>query len=335
VKRWILAIFLVVILLTGCSQTTEDGGPLTEDGQPSTAYSPSPTPSSVEGSTVESSTPTLAPSATSTPVPCDPLTADYCISAGHFLLQRPISPADNDRADASYRYGYTQGGAREPHHGVEFPNAEGTPVLAAAAGTVVFAGDDAATLVGPLTGFYGKVVVIEHHLPGIPETVYTLYGHLSRIDVSPGQMVAAGETIGAVGLTGIAVGSHLHFEVRLGTNDYRSTRNPELWLAPRSTADGPLGVLALRIIDAYGDLLSVFPVVQYYPDPTGSPAWEMQIEPYAHETLNSDDALGENFVMGDLPAGWYRITFVQMGGLYERWIEIQPGKLTLAVFQAP
>jgi hypothetical protein len=279
-------------------------------------------------------TATFLPTVSPTPAPCDPLAEEYCSVAGHFVLQRPIVQPGDDRVDASYRYGYTQYSAREPHHGVEFPNPEGTPVLAAASGTVVFAGNDATALVGPLTGFYGNVIVLEHTLPGIEETVYTLYAHLSRIDVLPEQTVASGETIGAVGLTGIATGSHLHFEVRLGTNDYRSTRNPELWLAPRLGSGGqPLGVLAMRVVNGYGELLPVFPVVQYYPDPAGSPAWEMALEPYPHETLNSDDALGENFVLGELPPGQYRITFIQLGGLYERWVEVEAGKLTVAVFQ--
>ena len=333
-KRWILAGFLVVILLTGCSNgTTDDRRPTTEVGPRTTDDGPSPTLTVTLPPTPAA---TFLPTVSPTPIPCDPLAAEYCIVPGHFLLQRPIAAPGNDSVDASYRYGYTQGGMREPHHGVEFPNPEGTPVLAAAAGTVIFAGTDAAALVGPLTGFYGNVIVLEHALPGVEETVYTLYAHLSRIDVLPEQTVAAGETIGAVGLTGIAVGSHLHFEVRLGTNDYRSTRNPELWLAPRRGATGqPLGVLALRVANEYGELLPVFPVVQYYPDPNGSPAWERSLEPYPRETTNSDDAWGENFVLGELPAGWYRVTFVQMGGLYERWVEVQAVRLTVVVFEVP
>jgi murein DD-endopeptidase MepM/ murein hydrolase activator NlpD len=255
VKRWILAGFLVIILLTGCYGRASGEGRVTEVGSQSTGegWLATETPTLTA---ILPPTPTVTdpPTATPTPIPCDPLVEEYCIVAGHFVLQRPIAPPGNDRVDASYRYGYTQYSAREPHHGVEFPNPEGTPVLAAASGRAVFAGDDAATLVGPLTGFYGNVIVLEHHLPGVTQTVYTLYAHLSQINVVPEQTVAAGETIGAVGLTGIAVGSHLHFEVRLGTNDYRSTRNPELWLAPRlGSAGQPLGVLAMRVVNGYGE----------------------------------------------------------------------------------
>ncbi len=61
---------------------------------------------------------------------------------------------------ATYRFGSTQEGQREPHHGVEMPAAAGTPVYAPAAGQVVFAGDDRNDHLGPYAGFYGNVVVI-------------------------------------------------------------------------------------------------------------------------------------------------------------------------------
>lgn len=325
-RRWILTVLLAIVLMTGCGAHSGDSQ------APPAVVSPTPRPSPTDREPTAVPSPT--PTATVAPPPCDPRAADFCIVAGHFVLQRPITPPGNDWVDASYRYGYTQDETREPHHGVEFPNPQGTPVLAAADGTVVFAGSDAAALVGPLTGFYGNVIVLEHHLPEIEETVFTLYAHLSRIDVSLGQTVAAGERIGAVGLTGIAVGSHLHFEVRLGSNDYRSTRNPELWLLPRLDETGqPYGTLALRVADGYGHTLSVFPVLQYFPERSGAPTWEVRLEPYPHETLNADDVWGENFALGSLAPGWYRISFIQMGGLYERWVEIQPGKLTVAVFE--
>ncbi|MEZ0396115.1 MAG: M23 family metallopeptidase [Anaerolineales bacterium] len=324
-KRLLLALAWLAALLTGCSPTTADGGVSSQAGQPSAAARPSP-----------SATATAAPTATPSPPPCNPQTADFCIVDGHFVLQRPIPPDGNDWVDPSYRYGYTQNERREPHHGVEFVNPQGTPVLAAAEGTVIFAGDDSATLLGPLTGYYGNVIVLEHHLPQVEAPLFTLYAHLSRLDVLPGQTVAAGQTIGAVGMTGIAIGSHLHFEVRLGRNDYRSTRNPELWLVPRLDEDGqPYGALALRVADGYGQPLPVFPALQYFPARDGPPTWELQLEPYPRETLNADDLWGENFALGSLTPGWYRISFIQMGRLYERWIEIRPGKLTVVRFEIP
>ena len=51
--------------------------------------------------------------------------------------------------------------------------------------------------------------------------VYLLYGHLSQVSVATGQRVAPGDLVGAVGMTGIAIGPHLHVEMRLGANTSR------------------------------------------------------------------------------------------------------------------
>lgn len=92
-------------------------------------------------------------------------------------------------------------GIVRPHHGVDIAAAWGTPVLAAAAGTVVYAG---------WFGGYGKLVVVDHG-----GGLATLYGHLSSIRVSVGQTVGPGEVLGNVGSTGYSTGPHLHFEVRV------------------------------------------------------------------------------------------------------------------------
>jgi murein DD-endopeptidase MepM/ murein hydrolase activator NlpD len=89
-----------------------------------------------------------------------------------------------------------------PHLGVDYAAPTGTPVHAAASGTVVTAG---------WLGGYGKTVRIRH-----ANGFQTLYGHLSRIDVRRGQRVSQGTRIGAVGQTGLATGPHL---------DYRMQRN--------------------------------------------------------------------------------------------------------------
>ena len=64
-----------------------------------------------------------------------------CILDGHFLLQNPIPADANQSVTGNYRFGSTLEGEREIHHGVEFSNPSGTPVLAAADGVVVFAGE--------------------------------------------------------------------------------------------------------------------------------------------------------------------------------------------------
>jgi peptidoglycan hydrolase-like protein with peptidoglycan-binding domain len=87
------------------------------------------------------------------------------------------------------------------HEGIDVPAATGTPVAAAAAGRVSFA--------GRFDG-YGLLVVVAH-----AEGVRTLYAHLSGTGVHLRQRVRAGERIGRVGATGNASGPHLHFEVRV------------------------------------------------------------------------------------------------------------------------
>jgi murein DD-endopeptidase MepM/ murein hydrolase activator NlpD len=211
------------------------------------------------------------------PTECSP---DLCAYSGQYFLDRPIAQPGNDVVDGTYPFGSTQSGKRDPHHGVEFLNGSGTPVLAAADGVVVVAGDDREptsahgvwpiTFYGPYSYFYGNLVVIQHQTPPglllpfseLPQLIYTLYGHLSQISVQVGQQVVAGQEIGKVGMTGIAEGSHLHFEVRLGENTYKASRNPELWLKPHTDKQGRLkGGIAGRVIDSYNVNLELSSIV--------------------------------------------------------------------------
>ncbi|MBU4225923.1 MAG: peptidoglycan DD-metalloendopeptidase family protein [Chloroflexi bacterium] len=267
---------------------------------------------------------------------CDP-TITYCIESGHFLLERPSALPATMTIDPSYPYGSTQNGTRQPHHGVEFYNASGTPVLAAADGVVIVAGDDkGGPPYSPSPNFYGNLIVLEHHLPGINQPVYTLYGHLSKIEAQTGQNVRAGEKIGEVGAIGAAIGSHLHFEVRLGENNYDSTRNPVLWLKPLRGENGnPDGLIAGRFMDEQGNPLYYSNLnVQYFPEVGGPQAAAYAVETYAPEKhpVRGDDRWHENFSLGTLPTGHYRISYIWAGVLYERWVEVQPGKLTIVTF---
>lgn len=87
------------------------------------------------------------------------------------------------------------------HQGIDFGASVGSPILAAAAGRVDFAG---------WHGGHGNYVHVAHN-----PHLATAYGHMSRILVHPGQMVAQGQTIGLVGSTGLSTGPHLHFETWL------------------------------------------------------------------------------------------------------------------------
>lgn len=87
------------------------------------------------------------------------------------------------------------------HAGIDLPAQKGTPVVAAASGTIDFAGRN--------DGF-GRLVAVAHG-----DGLRTLYAHLARVDVRQGQRVGVGEQIGRVGSTGNATGPHLHFEVHV------------------------------------------------------------------------------------------------------------------------
>jgi murein DD-endopeptidase MepM/ murein hydrolase activator NlpD len=90
-------------------------------------------------------------------------------------------------------------GYRRMHTGIDFGAAYGTPIVASGPGTVASAGWD---------GGYGKAVRLSHG-----GGLTTLYGHMSRLAVAPGQQVAAGQVIGYVGSTGLSTGPHLHYEL--------------------------------------------------------------------------------------------------------------------------
>lgn len=107
-----------------------------------------------------------------------------------------------ERVRVTSFYGAARKNLEGGHHGIDFAARTGTPVLAAAAGTVV--ASTAQYEGGPQ---YGDVVLIEH-----AGGVRSLYAHLSARSVKPGQVVRAGETIGLVGETGKATGPHLHLE---------------------------------------------------------------------------------------------------------------------------
>jgi murein DD-endopeptidase MepM/ murein hydrolase activator NlpD len=102
------------------------------------------------------------------------------------------------------------------HSGIDFKGAIGSPIFAAAEGRVTFAGRK---------GGYGNTVEVTH-----ANGMLTRYAHLSRIDVRPGQPVAAGATLGGLGSTGRSTGPHLHFEVRV--NDRAVNPRPFLETAP-------------------------------------------------------------------------------------------------------
>ncbi|QXE00939.1 murein hydrolase activator EnvC [Terribacillus sp. DMT04] len=90
------------------------------------------------------------------------------------------------------------------HYGVDIANAIGTPVHAAASGRVSYSGE--------MNG-YGNVIIVEHSING--RAYGTLYGHLSKREVSVGESVSRGQEIAKMGNSGVSTGSHLHFEIHV------------------------------------------------------------------------------------------------------------------------
>jgi murein DD-endopeptidase MepM/ murein hydrolase activator NlpD len=104
------------------------------------------------------------------------------------------------------------------HKGLDISSSIGVRVSATADGVVVQAG-----VSGGYDG-YGRMVVVDHG-----NGYQTLYGHLSRVSVMPGQQIRQGDVVGEVGMTGRTTGPHLHYEVRVGAapvNPYRFLNKP-------------------------------------------------------------------------------------------------------------
>ncbi len=132
------------------------------------------------------------------------------------------STATNAKSTVSYSGPYYAGyfscpapGARltqkiHGHNGVDLAAPVGTPLYAAAGGTVIINRDN-----GAWNGGYGNFVVIQH-----PNGTQTLYSHMQRAVVSAGVAVSKGQMVGYIGMSGLTTGPHVHFEVRGAKNPF-------------------------------------------------------------------------------------------------------------------
>lgn len=327
-------LWLVAALATACSGNAAATQPLPTAAVATaaatrTATLPPPLVASATPGAPTSTLPATITLAPPTPTPC--ADAVCVLPAPHAVFMRPIGGDGNIYPDRTYPYGSTQGGPREPHHGVEFFNPAGTPVLAAAAGRVVFAGSDAeATSISPQPGFYGNVVVVEHEVAGVTVPVFTVYAHLRRVDVAVDQTVAAGDQLGEVGQTGIAIGPHLHFEVRVGDNTYASTRNPELWLTPLRSRGQDWGALVGIVVGPDGERLRDVSVV-VRPEAVADSVVDKYLTTYSGLDNNGDDLLNENFGLADLPPGTYRVGVNGVQTVIQT-VTVAPGSVTVVRF---
>ena len=185
-------------------------------GPPKTPVTAAPKPAATTAPPVATPKPTAAPTATTrAPSPVTSYPQDYgtgkppvSISLSYPMPGWPIVSRFGMRTDPILHTSLM-------HEGIDIWAPEGTPIRAAGAGTVVWAGDRHG---------YGNAVFIDHG-----SGVVTVYAHQSKVGVAAGQRVGNGDTIGYVGHTGLAAGPHLHFEVRVNGTAY----DPLNFVSPR------------------------------------------------------------------------------------------------------
>lgn len=246
-------------------------------------------------------------------------------SFDHFYFAAPIAATYPGDPIWDYRYGGIFFGPDVIHSGIDLPAPRNAEVLAAGPGTIVWAG------IGLYSGSiynlkdpYGLAVAIRHDFGYKDKPLYTIYAHMEEIDVIVGQWVETGTVVGNVGSTGHTTGPHLHFEVRLGEDNFWDTRNPELWVSPPQG----YGVLVGRVTSTYGQQLDSYLIMLKSLD-SGK---QYSVKTYGPTTVNSDSYYNENVVLGDLPAGVYELKIPY--GALDRTVNIQilPGQVTYFSF---
>lgn len=123
------------------------------------------------------------------------------IQAGQGFLDGFIIPTEGPITSVYGSQRILNGEPKRPHFGIDVAGPTGTPIVAPAGGVVTLADDD--------LYFEGGTVFLDHG-----QGLVSVFMHMSRIDVTPGQDIAQGEMVGAVGSTGRSTGPHLHWGIK-------------------------------------------------------------------------------------------------------------------------
>ncbi len=246
------------------------------------------------------------------------------IAQPHFWLSRPLPGAGRVLINNRFPYGWDENGRLLLHNGVDMAEDLGMPLLAVADGTVIVAQSDYSAWYGWRCDWYGHLIVIELDQRWQDQPVYVLYGHVLNIVVEPGQRVERGQQVAEIGIGGAATHPHLHFEVRVGANEFADTRNPMLWLDPGPTR----GVIAGRLVDQQGRPWQGVPLALVN-DESGEilPSWSYLGDP--QNLMNPDEGWAENFVFSDVPPGSHQVVTEIQGVTYQVPVQVNPGQVSV------
>ena len=249
---------------------------------------------------------------------------DETIAQTHFWMSSPLPGAGRVLTNQRFPYGWDENGRLLIHNGVDMAEDLGMPLLAVADGTVVVAQSDYSAWYGWRCDWYGHLVVIELDESWQDQPIYALYGHILNIIVEPGERVVRGQPLAEVGIGGAATHPHLHFEVRVGENEFNKTRNPMLWLDPGSTR----GVIAGRLVDPEGRPWQGVPLALVN-DESGEilPSWSYLGDP--QNLMKPDEGWAENFVFSDVPPGNHHVVTQIQSIEYQAAVQVTPGQVSV------
>jgi murein DD-endopeptidase MepM/ murein hydrolase activator NlpD/photosystem II stability/assembly factor-like uncharacterized protein len=231
----------------------------------------------------------------------------------HQWMLRPVAPDEQSGKDQTYLYGSTMGGNFRQHQGNEYNNPEGVPLLAVDSGEIVYTDSSIGHTVLKCDTKVGTT------------TIYAHYHHQHEIFKNVGDRVTKGDKIGTIGKKGNVTNEHLHFEVAVSPRDsakdsVSTTRNSELWVQPLPGC----GTIVGNLVDTKGNNVPsarIYGVIK--PIPTETPF--SFAETYM-DKVHPSESYGENFVIGDVPAGDYTLSYEFDPWRYE--VHVDAGKVT-------